>query len=110
MSKYKVHQVANIPNYNYKQKYGFMVSQPKNYFATASVINIGMILFYVFSTNPNYWYLIVLTAIAHASTMIWMFLLAVIDPGIIPKIFSNFEHPGFRKIPISRDYLDGSIG
>jgi hypothetical protein len=90
MSKYKVHQVANIPNYNYKQKYGFMVSQPKNYFATASVINIGMILFYVFSTNPNYWYLIVLSAIAHVSTMIWMFLLAVIDPGIIPKIFSNF--------------------
>jgi hypothetical protein len=90
MSKYKVHQVANIPNYNYKKKYGFMVSQPKNYFGTAAAINVGMILLYIFSTNSIYWYLIVLDVLSHVSTMIWMVFLAIIDPGIIPKIFSNY--------------------
>lgn len=109
MSKYKVHQVADIPNYKYKQRFGFMVSEPRKYFATLAAINIGMILLYVFSTNPQYWYLIVFSVLAHASTVVFMVILALVDPGIIPKIFSNYEHPAYRKIPISNGYLDGSI-
>lgn len=87
-----------------------MVSEPKKYFATLSVINIGMILLYVFSTDVKYWYLIVLSVIFHVATVMFMIFLALIDPGVIPKIFSNYEHPAYRKIPISKSYLDGSAG
>lgn len=68
-----------------------------------------MCLVYAFSTDPKYWYLIVLEVIFHIATIIFMVFLAVVDPGIIPKIFSHYENPTFRKIPISKSYLDGSV-
>lgn len=55
-----------------------------------AVINIGMGLLYGFSTDSKYWYLIILSVIFHVATVILMIALALIDPGIIPKIFSNF--------------------
>lgn len=88
-------------------KYGFMVSEPHKYLGTMAVINVGMGLFYAFSTSPTYWYLIVLSALFHFATVALMIVLALIDPGIIPKIFSNFEQPDLRRIPISRDYITG---
>lgn len=84
-------EVAEIPNYSNKNKYGFMVSQPKNYFGTMAVLNIGLFLFYGFSTNTQYWYLIVLTVLFHIGTLVYMVLLALVDPGIIPKIISEYE-------------------
>lgn len=86
-----------------------MVSQPKNYIATFFTINIGMALFYAFSTHPDLWALIVFSVFFHISVVALMLLLAWVDPGIIPKIFSNYEHPGYRKIPISKSYLTGQI-
>jgi hypothetical protein len=74
-----------------------------------ATINIGMILFYVFSTNSTYWYLIAITAISHFFTVILLLLLAWIDPGIIPKIMSTYEQPAFKNIPISPGYLDNSV-
>lgn len=109
MSKYKTYQVAEIPNYNNMKRFGFMISQPKNYFGTMLVINVGMGLMYAFSTDPDYWYLIVLAVLAHVGTMVFMLMLAWVDPGIIPKIFSNYELPAFRKIPISHDYITGIV-
>ncbi len=109
MSKYKVHQVAEIPNYRNKKRFGFMVSEPQNYVATFLGINIGMCLLYAFSTDANYWYLIVLAVLFHVATDVFMIFLALVDPGIIPKIFSNYENPCFRKIPISKGYLDGTV-
>lgn len=87
-----------------------MVSEPHKYFATLATINVGMGLLYAFSTNGTYWYLIVLSAIFHIATVLLMIALALVDPGIIPKIFSNFEHPDLRRIPISKEYLTGDIG
>lgn len=71
-------------------KYGFMVSEPHKYFGTMATINVGMALLYAFSTTPTFWYLIVLSVIFHVATVALMIALALIDPGIIPKIFSNF--------------------
>ena len=104
MSKYKVHQVAEIPNYRNKKRFGFMVSEPQNYVATFLGINIGMCLVYAFSTDSHYWYLIVFDVIFHVATIVFMIFLALVDPGIIPKIFSNYENPSYRKIPISKRY------
>jgi hypothetical protein len=60
-----------------------------------------MILVYVFSTNAKYWYLIVFSVIFHVLTMVCMLLLAWVDPGIIPKIFSAYENKDYKAIPIS---------
>ena len=90
MSKYKVHQLADIPNYSNREKYGFLVSQPKNYLGTFAVINIGMGLMYAFSTHTDLWVLIALSAIFHVLVIVFMLILAWVDPGIIPKIFSNY--------------------
>jgi len=84
-----------------------MVSQPKNYIATFFVINLGMALLYAFSTHSDLWPLIVITVFNHVGVIICMLVLAWVDPGIIPKIFSNYEHPGYRRIPISKSYLTG---
>jgi hypothetical protein len=53
-------------------------------------INVGMILLYAFSTYREFWYLIVLSVIFHVLTVILMLVLAWVDPGIIPKIFSDY--------------------
>ena len=35
--------------------------------------------------------------------------LGFVDPGIIPKVFGPYEHPAYKNIPISEEYVDGSI-
>ena len=82
-----------MPIYANKTKYGFMISEPKKYFATFISINVGMALIYAFSTNEREWYLILLSAILHVLTIGFMIALALIDPGIIPKITSKYEQP-----------------
>ena len=38
-----------------------------------------------------------------------MVLLALVDPGIIPKILSQFEHNGQEHIPIPKSYLNHEV-
>ena len=38
-----------------------------------------------------------------------MGILAFTDPGIIPKIIGPYENPSYKNIPISEEYVDGSI-
>ena len=54
-----------------------MVSEPQNYVATFLGINIGMCLLYAFSTDANYWYLIVLAVLFHVATDVFMIFLAL---------------------------------
>jgi hypothetical protein len=67
-----------------------MISEMHKYCATMFAINFGMILLYVFSTYKDCWYLIVLSVIFHVLTVTLMLVLAWVDPGIIPKIFSDY--------------------
>lgn len=67
-----------------------MISEPKKYFGTFMIINVGMSLLYAFSIWRDLWILIVFTVFFHFSTVVFMLMLAWVDPGIIPKIFSNF--------------------
>ncbi len=68
-------------------------------------------LFYGFSISVHkYIVLLILAAIFHLLSLLTMIILAFADPGIIPKIYGTYEHKDFKKIPISDDYLDGSVG
>lgn len=80
-----------MPNFQNYHKYRFMISEPTKYFSTLCTIIVGMTLFYIFSTRAENWYLIVLVAIFNLLTYIFMGILAFADPGIVPKIFSNYE-------------------
>lgn len=82
--------MAEIPNYSNMRKFGFMISEPKKYFGTLALINIGLALLYAFSTHRDLWIFIVFTVFFHFTTDLFMLMLAWVDPGIIPKIFSNF--------------------
>lgn len=86
-----------------------MISEPKKYFGTLALINIGLGLMYAFSTHPDLWIFIVFTVFFHIATDVFMLMLAWVDPGIIPKIFSNFQNPNYRKIPINKTYIDGTV-
>lgn len=83
--------MADIPNFENKMKYGFLVSEPKKYIGTMFTINIAMILVYIFSTSHDYWYLAVVAAFFHLLVILCMIALAVVDPGIIPKVYSHYE-------------------
>jgi hypothetical protein len=41
--------------------------------------------------------------------MVALVVLAYVDPGIIPKIYSTYEHKHYRHIPIPSTYRDESI-
>ena len=58
---------------------------------TVLAINIGMILFYIFTVSTKRLYLLILSAIFHFLTDLFLIVLACIDPGVIPKIFSSYE-------------------
>ena len=108
--KHAVADIAEIPNYENYKKYRCLVSQPKRYIATFLTLNIGMILFYVFSTSTQkHLPLLVLAIIFHLLSLAFMVVLAFADPGIIPKIYSEYEHENFKKIPIPPDYIDGTV-
>lgn len=107
--KHRAYDIADIPNFSNKHKYGFIISQPKKYFATLILLNVSMVLFYVFATDSKHWYLILFTAIFHVLSNLLMGILSFKDPGIIPKIFGSYEHPFYKNIPISEEYVDGSI-
>ena len=51
-----------------------------------------------------WWLLLLRMAIAAAA------ILAFADPGIIPKIYGEYELKELKRIPISQEYIDGSIG
>ena len=97
----RAYQLAEIPNMHNKYKYGFIVSEPKKYFSTLAVINIGMIIYYVFTATQGKWYLTMLSAIFHVLTNIFFAALAFVDPGIVPKIFDRYESAELGRIPIS---------
>lgn len=79
--------------------------------ATFLTINIGMGLFYGFSISVDkYIALLIVAAMFHFVSILAMVVLAFANPGTIPKIYGTYEHKDFKKIPISEDYLDGSIG
>lgn len=98
---HRAYDIADIPNYTNKHKFGFLVSEPHKYFGTFVVINIGMVLFYVFSVEWSRWYLAMFSLIFHFLSIFFMVILAFVDPGIIPKIFGGFESTDYSKIPIS---------
>jgi hypothetical protein len=53
-------------------------------------INVSMILVYCFSTGHRFWYLAILAAIFHVLGMVCMIALALVDPGIIEKVYSHY--------------------
>ena len=77
------------------------------YLATQLAILIGMILYYIF-TAPNTnggW--IAITVILHVITFGVLIVHAYKDPGILPKILTNFESPNYVHIPVDRRYITG---
>ena len=68
-------------------------------------------LFYGFSISlDKYIVLLILAVIFHFFSILAMIILAFANPGIIPKVYGTYEHKDYKKIPISEDYVDGSIG
>ena len=59
-----------------------------------------MALVYIFSTNHPYWYIAVAAGFFHLLTLLCMAALALVDPGIIPKILGGYEQTEYSKIPI----------
>lgn len=49
-----------------------------------------MPLVYVFSTCHPYWYLAIIAGFFHILTDLLMVALALVDPGIIPKVYSEY--------------------
>ena len=70
-----------------------------------------MALFYVFSSSAHdNLALLILGAFFHFLSIFFMVILAFADPGIIPKIYGEYELKELKRIPISQEYIDGSIG
>ncbi len=60
-------------------------------------LNLSLILVYISVARPNlgrpdYWYLVIVVGVFHFLSVLFMGILAVADPGIIPKISSRYEH------------------
>lgn len=110
-----VHQLADIPNFENKVKYGCLVAEPGKYLATMLLINLSMIIVYISVARPtleppSYWYLVIIVGFFHVLSVFLMVVLALADPGIIPKIFSRYENKQYKRIPIRPEYVDNSAG
>lgn len=60
------------------------------YLITHLAILVGMILYYVFTAPDTNGGWIAVTVIFHVTTFAILIILAYKDPGILPKILSNF--------------------
>jgi|JI9StandDraft_1071089.scaffolds.fasta_scaffold375652_2 hypothetical protein len=86
-----MYEVSEVPNYeNYKDCFGFLVSEPRKYAGTHVLIWVGMLLFYIvtaFRAPPG---LLVLTIILNILVQVFLLILGFTDPGMIPKILSGY--------------------
>ena len=62
----------------------------EKYLGTHFAIVVGLILYYVFTAPYTNAGLVVITIIFHILTFIVLIILAYKDPGILPKILTNF--------------------
>lgn len=69
-----------------------------------------MTLVYIFSTGHTYWYLAIIAGCFHFLALLCMIALALVDPGMIPKILGRYEQIEYSNIPIKASYVDESIG
>ncbi len=80
-------------NYVTWGKYGgFLISEPKKYIATHILFLCLMIVYYA-ATAPKIDNIgiVIFTVLLHLSVIIMMLILAVVDPGIIPKVLPKYE-------------------
>ena len=68
------------------------------------LILLGIIIYYSCSVRYQNAALIVLTVLTQIAIAIISTILAFRDPGIIPKILSNYEDPELKKIPLDDLY------
>lgn len=96
-----MYEVSEVPNYeNYKNCFGFLVSEPRKYAGTHVLIWVGMLLFYIVTAFKAPVGLVVLTVLLNIAVQVFLLFLGFTDPGMIPKILSGYENKKTRKIPL----------
>ena len=100
-----MYEVSDVPNYeNYKECFGFLVSEPKKYAGTHVLIWFAMILFYIVTAFKAPIVLVVITVLLNILVQIFLLILGFVDAGMIPKILSGYENKRHRKIPLDDKY------
>lgn len=100
-----MYEVSDVPNHeNYKQYWGFLVSEPRKYFGTHALIWAAMVLFYIVTAFKSPVALVVCTVLLNILVQVVLIVLGFTDPGMIPKILSGYESKKLKKIPLDEKY------
>ncbi|EGR31356.1 hypothetical protein IMG5_112000 [Ichthyophthirius multifiliis] len=108
----KFYQIWDSGNQTYCKGLIFSGSENKKFWLSFFLTNIPAIINYVFTftylADNNLYVGIVLHVIAHLNTNIFMFLVNLSDPGIIPRIFNKIETDrDFIQIPVRECIKNG---
>jgi len=68
-----------------------LLSEPEKFVGNMLVLNGTMGLVYAFSTQHDLWALALPAAFFHALTVVFMIVLARVDPGFISKVYPTYE-------------------
>ena len=99
-----------MPNFDNSTRFcGFLLSQPRKYLATHILMVLLMALYYAVCGWRSPLALLVVSVCLHLLGLGMLLILGQKDPGIVPKIFSDYERQDLQVIPIGRDYLSGSV-
>lgn len=98
---FHMYEVSDVPNYeNYKQCFGFIISEPRKYVATHVLIWVAALLFYIVTAFKTSIVLISLVVLFNILVEVFLLMLGFTDPGMIPKILSSYENKKFRRVPL----------
>lgn len=99
ISDKKFAEVSQIGNYQYYHFYKCLLSEPKKYIGTHSLLLIGILMYYIFCAKYQHPVIILFTVIFHILVFCDMIVLAFRDPGIVPKILPGYENAQLTEIP-----------
>lgn len=92
ISEKKFAQVSQIGNFQYYHFYKCLLSEPQKYAGTHGLIMIGIFMYYVFCAKYQHPAAVLFTVILHIIVLFDMVILAFRDPGILPRILTNYEN------------------
>lgn len=100
-----MYEVSDVANYdNYRNCFGFLVSEPKKYAGTHLLLWLGALLYYIVTAFRAPVALVVLSVLLNIAIQLALLALGFTDPGMIPKILSGYENKKLKRIPLDSKY------
>lgn len=81
------------------------LSQPRKYLGVLILLQVSMVVYFIFTAPAASPLLLVLTCIVYLTSTMVNLLFPFVDPGIIPKILFSYEKQETENIPLDTKYF-----